>query len=166
VISINSKQHKHWKETNPEAYAKWRKNLLKRKNINYFKKGFDKRRTGFQKGHTFNNGRKFTEEHKQRIANSRKGEKNPNWKGGMTKSYQTGYQTREYKQWRMAVFLRDNFTCQFCGIRGTYLEAHHIKQWAYHPDLRFDINNGVTLCYDCHQLTKTKKWREQNGRRD
>ncbi|MHA1225157.1 MAG: HNH endonuclease [Candidatus Hodarchaeales archaeon] len=82
------------------------------------------------------------------------GEKNPNWKGGVSKN-QRPVRSIRYKKWRMAVFMRDDFTCQFCGIRGVYLEAHHIKPWSKYPKLRFDVNNGVTLCRRCHDLTKT-----------
>lgn len=30
------------------------------------------------------------------------------------------------------------------------MQAHHILRWADAPSLRFDVNNGVTLCYNCH----------------
>lgn len=60
----------------------------------------------------------------------------------------------EARDWRKAVFERDDYTCQMCGLRGTYLEADHIKPWAYFPDLRFEISNGRTLCRPCHDKTK------------
>lgn len=56
-----------------------------------------------------------------------------------------------YKRWRYDVFVRDHFTCQKCGdARGGNLRAHHIKGFANHPDLRFEISNGITLCDSCH----------------
>lgn len=55
----------------------------------------------------------------------------------------------EYIEWRTAVFERDNYTCQSCGAKGR-MNAHHIKSWSSFPELRFDINNGITLCFDCH----------------
>ena len=59
--------------------------------------------------------------------------------------------TKEYKLWREAVYQRDNFTCQACGQKGGELNAHHIKAYALYPDLRTSIENGVTLCKDCHK---------------
>jgi len=69
---------------------------------------------------------------------------------------------KEYRDWREAVFTRDNWTCQKCGVRSkkgktVYLEAHHIKSWVEYPKLRYEVNNGVTLCYECHLLTRKKK---------
>ena len=61
-------------------------------------------------------------------------------------------QSAAMKAWRLKVLKRDNFTCQKCGAKG-YLEAHHIKPFAYFPALRFDINNGQTLCKSCHMKT-------------
>ena len=90
------------------------------------------------------------------------GELNPNWKGGI--SYEKRYKHyfgATYKKWRMSVFLRDNFTCQFCGLKGIYLTSHHIKSWAKYPELRYNINNGITLCENCHKLTDNYKGRNK-----
>jgi len=68
----------------------------------------------------------------------------------------------EAQNWRISVFKRDNYTCQLCEVRGAYLEADHIKPWAYFPELRYELSNGRTLCKKCHNLTKIgyKKMRE------
>ena len=99
-------------------------------------------------------GRKLSEETKMKM----RGRIPWNWKGGKTREHHHG--NGKYKQWRSDVFQRDNWTCQTCGIRSSqgepvYLEAHHIKFWAKYPELRFDINNGITLCVDCHKTTDT-----------
>jgi len=68
--------------------------------------------------------------------------------------------TQQYKDWRQAVFKRDNYTCIMCGDKSgignsVIIHADHIKSFAQYPDLRFDINNGRTLCKSCHEKTDT-----------
>ena len=58
----------------------------------------------------------------------------------------------EYKQWRLSVFERDDYTCQKCNCRGEKLNAHHIKGFARFPELRYEISNGITLCVGCHKM--------------
>lgn len=58
----------------------------------------------------------------------------------------------EYKQWHKHVLERSNFTCQKCGKRGGFLQAHHIEDWANNPKLRYDVSNGIALCEDCHLI--------------
>lgn len=48
------------------------------------------------------------------------------------------------------LFKRDNYTCQHCNKKGGELNAHHIKTFAKFPELRFDVNNGLTLCKNYH----------------
>jgi len=91
---------------------------------------------------------------------SASGDNNYRWKGGNRKDNRERHILMgklEYKQWRTSVFERDNWTCQTCGVRGVYLEAHHIKGWKDFVELRYVVSNGVTLCRECHNLTKNKK---------
>ena len=77
------------------------------------------------------------------------------WKGGVTKVSAALRTSIEYKNWRRAVFERDDYICQMCGRRGGNLQADHIKPFALFPDLRFEISNGRTLCIPCHKTTDT-----------
>lgn len=81
-----------------------------------------------------------------------------NWKGGVTPENQRQRSSAQAKAWRNAVFERDKYICQLCGKQGGKLNAHHIKSWAKHTDLRFEVENGITLCEKCHrQIHKTKR---------
>ena len=62
-----------------------------------------------------------------------------------------------HQAWAALVKDRDK-KCTECG--SVYdLHAHHIKQYKSHPELRNDVNNGITLCGNCH-----RKWHSENGR--
>lgn len=62
-----------------------------------------------------------------------------------------GRRSGEYKAWRANVFSRDNYTCQKCGAHGVKINAHHKKQYAFYPELRYELSNGITLCVPCHK---------------
>ena len=97
-------------------------------------------------------GHFVSEKAKIKMSIAKLGEKHPAWKGGISREHHN--KDRKYKKWRIAVFIRDSFTCQNCKRVGGYLEAHHIKSWSKYPKLRFVINNGITLCKECHKLIK------------
>lgn len=75
----------------------------------------------------------------------------------------------KYRLWRSAIFQRDNYTCCDCGSVGKILHAHHIKPFAliikennidnYDSAIKCEelwaMNNGVTLCIECHKKTDT-----------
>lgn len=98
-------------------------------------------------------GRKFSLEIRKKLSESHKGDKTHLWKGGIDKENNHIRKSFEYKLWRESVFTRDKWTCQFCGKKNCYLEAHHIKPFALFPELRFAIDNGRTLCKECHNKT-------------
>ena len=74
------------------------------------------------------------------------GENNPYWKGG--KKPQPERYRIKYRKWQLSVTKRDK-KCNLCGSI-KFLQAHHIKSWKLYPKLRYDINNGITLCRTCH----------------
>lgn len=80
------------------------------------------------------------------------GENNPNWKGGVYASERAkDMRQAKYKHWRRKVLERDNFTCVICRRVGGRLNSHHIKSWVDYPEKRYDVNNSITLCEDCHK---------------
>ena len=97
-------------------------------------------------------------------SNPYKGEKNHNWKNGISKINKTERQlameTLEYKLWRKTIFERDNWKCRItnkdCDGR---IEAHHILGWSSYPELRYEINNGITLCHAHHPLKRAEEKR-------
>jgi len=74
-----------------------------------------------------------------------------NWKGGITETNHAIRESTAYKNWRKDVFERDQYTCQCCGAKCAKINAHHIRHFSDHPDCRLDVENGVTLCVDCHK---------------
>ena len=56
----------------------------------------------------------------------------------------------EVRLWRKAVLSRDGNCCTRCGATKE-LHAHHIARWADAPHLRIVVDNGVTLCRECHE---------------
>ena len=64
-----------------------------------------------------------------------------------------GYCDNRHKAWRLAVLVRDDYTCRTCGrVCGAKREAHadHIIPIAARPDLRYEVANGQCLCHSCH----------------
>lgn len=83
------------------------------------------------------------------------GENHWNWKGGISDENHRERSCLEYKIWNREVLEKDNYTCQKCGARcgngkKIILHAHHIQNFSQFPELRHIINNGITLCDDCH----------------
>ena len=81
------------------------------------------------------------------------GPDNPSWKGGVSPEAMRIRKSKQYKDWRDAVMKRDNYTCQCCFQYGGKLNVHHIHDFATFVDERFDLQNGITLCVNCHDST-------------
>lgn len=62
----------------------------------------------------------------------------------------------EMREWRRKVYKRDGFVCQRCKVPGKKITAHHIEPFAENAIRRFDVSNGITLCWPCHMLEHQK----------
>ncbi len=70
------------------------------------------------------------------------------------------YRTPQYIEWREACLKRDDYSCRHCPKSKrthprTTFQVDHIKSWATHPELRYTVSNGRTLCLACHRKTPT-----------
>jgi hypothetical protein len=102
-----------------------------------------------------------SEEWKKKISQERMGKGNPmygirgsahpRWKGGLTSEREMARKGVEARLWRKSVFERDNFTCQKYKIKGGTLNAHHINNFADFTELRYAIDNGITLSEKAHK---------------
>jgi len=77
----------------------------------------------------------------------------------------------KYRLWITSIFKRDNYICQDCETRGGKLEAHHVKAFSkiwtdnkitnYKEALKceelWDLDNGLTLCKECHKKINTRR---------
>lgn len=92
-----------------------------------------------------------------------KGAETPRWIKDRTQvkgRHNRNFHDPLYKQWRKAVYSRDNFKCRIAdGYCEGRLEAHHILAWRDYPELRYTINNGITLCHAHHPRRRAEEKR-------
>ena len=94
-----------------------------------------------------------------------KGDKSHFWKWWVTSEDKKQRTCAKYKEWRRKVFERDWYKCVLCSSTED-IQGDHIKQQAFHPELRYNINNGRTLCKECHLKTDSHwmskiKWQKR-----
>ena len=129
---------------------------------------------------------RHSKETKEKISKANRGIKHPNYIDGRTTLYSSIRAISVFKIWRTSVFIRDSRICNSCGYIGKGIEAHHKKRFSeilseflkeydqfspiedketlvrlaikYKPF--WDINNGKTLCENCHKFKKVRrnKW--------
>lgn len=99
-------------------------------------------------------GYKFPLEARERISERMKGKNNPNWKGGISSLHLEYRHSLEYEIWRREVYKKDNWVCRICGKKCSKKDivAHHLKLFSEVPELRFSVDNGITLCRNCHSI--------------
>jgi len=110
---------------------------------------------GWNKGLT-----KDTDPRIEKYSSGRMGENNPNYKNG-------GHIGR-INFWRNSVLERDNYTCQICGkdnLKGGDCQAHHIFDKEKHPEFKYEVWNGLTLCGSCHSKLTHENESEETRKR-
>lgn len=111
----------------------------------------DERRKAWSERQKGKPGRAHTEAAKLKMRVSSLGPLGSNWKGGVTDESKIARKSSEYRAWRHGVFARDGYKCRKGRSHSTHLQPHHILNFHAHPELRYDIENGVTLCVLCHK---------------
>lgn len=113
-----------------------------------------------------------------------RGSNNWSWKGGVTKLKNKIRKLPEYAIWRTEIYNRDNYTCTICGNKSqkgnrVILNCDHIIplskiveeynitsiEDAISCQELWDIDNGRTLCYDCHLGTETYGFNYEHHKR-
>lgn len=104
-------------------------------------------------------GRKLPLEQRRKMSESRKGIKHWAWKKDRS-LIKSRHDDVLYYEWRMNVYKRDSYKCKINNkdCKGK-IAAHHILRWADYLELRYEINNGITLCNFHHPRKKKEEIR-------
>lgn len=79
------------------------------------------------------------------------GENHYNWDYNKTPEERDSIRDEADKKWAKRIKEIDNYTCQCCGVRGVVLVSHHLNNYSKYVEERTDLNNGITLCQNCHK---------------
>jgi hypothetical protein len=122
----------------------------------------------------------------RRLLASYRGSTRANWKGGVTALNKLIRGSARFREWRTAVYRRDSWKCVQCSKPGGWnratrtherLEAHHIIAFssllkhnqitsslqAQQCEALWNVNNGQTLCHDCHKQTDNYMHKQQKN---
>jgi len=151
----------HTKETKKLLSDKF-KIIAKQKGFGKWMKG--RKNTPFLLGHKkvaeFRKGKTYKEIYGERAreeALKRKISNRNRWKNRKRSEVRLKHNADyRYNEWRKFVFERDNYICQKCKEKGR-LEAHHILSWKNYPELRYELNNGITLCLAHHPRKRAEE---------
>lgn len=86
------------------------------------------------------------------------GKNNPSYKDGKSRDRVKSRRSLEYDRWAKQVKDRDDYTCQKCKEKGGKLTSHHLYSFSDNPEIRYCLDNGITLCKACHN-----EYHEWNG---
>jgi len=118
--------------------------------LNTLEQFFIRKYNSYLKGYNCNEGGfSVSEETRRKIsetqrANDLRGERHPNYRNGQRTERKREMQSWQYRDWRTAIFVRDGYQCQMCGVKGSYFHADHIVAWKADESLRYDVANGRT----------------------
>jgi len=155
-MTLTSKQchcGKTFEKHPDKAYSEWEKQQFCSKSC---KSKGNKHRLGHR--HSIETRNKMSASHP-------KGESSPNWIKDRSKLKRYGDASKDrrsyaYNNWRREVYKRDQFTCRIkndsCSGR---IEAHHILSYSEYPELRYKLNNGITLCRAHHPRVRAEEKR-------
>jgi len=139
-----------------ECRKKYLSNLYKnRKFTTEWKEKISKAKLGNKCGL----GTKLTQEQKNAIRDRMIGDKNPQWKGGITSFIYRIRQLKQYKKWKEAILKRDYPLFTPKEIKRFQIQVHHIEsvknlidknnlttiEEVIKTDKFWDINNGIAL---------------------
>ena len=87
------------------------------------------------------------------------GKNSPAWKGDKCKKRDERNDSL-YHWWSSKIKKRDNNKCRINNQDCSgYCEVHHILPWRDYPELRYEINNGITLCQAHHPRKRAEEKR-------
>lgn len=115
---------------------------------------------------------------KKRLPFGGNGKDHYNWKGGINDMNKVIRTMSQYLKWRLSIYKRDNFRCQYCNKKGGILNAHHIDMVSTIINVYniknindakrckhlWNTNNGITLCLKCHKGIH-RKGSDKNGKK-
>ena len=90
------------------------------------------------------------------------GPSHPLWRGGVSEQYSEVHNQHGIIDWAGYVRQRDQYTCRRCGAKRSRMAAHHIKSILDYPELALDVENGITLCPNCHTIVHWEESRRRN----
>lgn len=93
-------------------------------------------------------------EHVTKLGLSNVGKNNPSYNHELTDEQRTTNRfhrsSHDAKRLRIQTYKRDDFKCRVCGDSDNRIVAHHLESFADNIDVRFDLDNMITLCEGCH----------------
>jgi len=159
LLEVMRKGSKHTKKSikkmtkiQSHRSGKWRKRIAAKMKLRRHSPATKFKMSESHKGiNTWSKGKKKSIKTRKKMSLSRMNQKNPAWKGGISSKHDRLRSSAKLDLWRKRVFARDNYICGKCSKQGYRLNAHHIFNFTEYPNLRCDINNGITFCEKCHK---------------